>query len=70
MIWPIVTVNGEDRIAVFGGLESLERGNELDSVELFNTHTEKWEMTDFRLSEAKFGFGFLPIKLGNILSGL
>ena len=41
-----------------------------DSVEFYNTHTEKWEMTDFRLSEAKFGFGFLTIKPGDILSKL
>ena len=64
----VVTINGEDRLAVFGGLD--ER-NFFDSVELYNTHTEKWEMTeDFRLSEAKFGFGFLTIKLGDILSKL
>ena len=42
--------------------------NELDSVELYNTQTEKWEMADFKLSEAKYGFGFLTIKLGDILS--
>ena len=63
----VVTINGEDRLAVFGGLD--ER-NYFDSVEFYNTHTEKWEMTDFTLSEAKYGFGFLTIKLGNILSQL
>ena len=59
----IITVNGEDRVAVFGGRYG---ENELDSVELYNSHTEKWEMTGLKLSEAKYGFGFLTIKLGEI----
>ena len=63
----IITVNGEDRLAVVGGSDGR---TQLDSVELYNTQTEKWEMTDFKLSEAKFGFGFLPIKLGDIVSKL
>ena len=63
----VVTINGEDRIAVFGGYDG---GKKLDSIELYNNHTEKWEMTDFRLSEAKYGFDFLTIKLRDILSKL
>ena len=62
----IVTINGEDRVTVFGGSD----GKKLDSVELFNTQTEKWETADFKLSEPRVGFGFLPIKLGDILSQL
>ena len=62
-----VTINGEKRIAVFGGHDG---GNSVVSVELYNTHTERWEMADFKLSKAKHGFGFLPIKLGDILSQL
>ena len=61
----VVTVYGEDKVAVFGGYDGI---NALDSVELYNTKTEKWEMTDFKLSEAKYGFGFLTTKLGDILS--
>ena len=61
----IITVNGEDRLAVVGGSDGR---TQLDSVELYNTQTEKWEMTDFKLSEAKCGFGFLTIKLGDIFS--
>ena len=64
----IVTVNGKDKVAVFGGLKSLGRGNELDIVEFYNTQTEKWEMTELKLWEPKFGFGFLTIKLGEIHS--
>ena len=63
----VVTVNGEDRVAVFGGSD---RGNELDSVELYNTQTGKWEMADLKQSDAKFSFSFLTVKLGDILSDL
>ena len=66
----VVTVNGKDRVAVFGGLEYFGRRNALDSVELYNTKTEKWEMADFKLSEPKVGFGFLTVKLGDVLSNL
>ena len=63
----VVIINGENKLAVFGGYDGR---NKLDSVELYNTKTEKWEMTDLKLSEAKDVFGFLPIKLGDILSQL
>ena len=63
----IITVNGEDRVAVFGGYDG---GKKLDSVEIYNIKTEKWEMADIKLSEAKWGFSFLTIKLGDILSQL
>ena len=63
----VVTVNGEDRVAVFGGHDG---ENELDSVELYNTQTEKWEMLDLKLREPKLGIGFLTIKLGDIISQL
>ena len=63
----VIAINGEDRFAVFGGRDGR---NYLDSIELYNTQTGKWEMTDFKLREAKFGFGFLAIKLGVILSKL
>merc|ERR1711963_60853 len=38
-----VTVNGEERLAVFGGYDGR---TEFDSVELYNTQTGKWENTD------------------------
>ena len=63
----VVTINGKDRLVVFGGYYG---GKMLDSVEFFNNQTGKWEVTDFKLSEAKWGFGFLTIKLGDILSQL
>ena len=63
----VVTINGKDRLAVFGGYHGR---NSLDSVEFYNTHTEKWEMTGFKLNEAKSHFSFLTVKLGNIISNL
>ena len=63
----VVTINDENKLAVFGGLDGR---TDLDSVELYNTKTERWEMADFKLREATFGFGFLPIKLGDILPQL
>ena len=63
----VVTINGKDRLAVFGGHDGR---NYLDSVELYNTQTEKWETSDFTLSEAKSAFSYLTVKLGDILSKL
>ena len=62
-----VTMNGIDRLAAFGGYDGR---NYLDSVELYNSQTEKWETSDFKLSKAKSGFSFLTVKLGDILSKL
>ena len=63
----VVTINGIDRLAAFGGYDGR---NEHDSVELYNTKTEKWEMTDLKLSKAKECFNFLTVNLGDILSNL
>ena len=52
---------------MFGGHDG---ENYLDSVEFYNAQTEKWEMTELKLREPKLGFGFIPIKLGDILSKL
>ena len=63
----VVTINGENRLAVFGGYDG---GKNLDGVEFYNTHTKKWEMTGFKLNEAKSHFSFLTVKLGDIISNL
>ena len=63
----VVTINDEHKLAVFGGFDGRTR---LDSVELYNTETEKWEITDFKLREPKSHFSFLTVKLGDILSKL
>ena len=63
----VFTINGKDRLAVFGGFDGISL---LDSVELYNTETEKWEITDFKLREPKSHFSFLTVKLGDILFNL
>ena len=63
----VVTINGEERLAVFGGSDG---GTELDSVELYNSQTEKWENTDIKLKEAKRDFGFLTVRLADVISCL
>ena len=61
----VVTINGKDMLAVFGGYDG---GTTLDSVELYNSETEKWETSDLKLSEARSGFSCLTVKLGDIIS--
>ena len=56
----VVTINGEDRVAVFGGRNG--QGYELDCGELHNTKTEKWEPTSIKLNEPKDDFGFFTMK--------
>ena len=63
----ILTINGEDRLAVFGGYDGR---NSLDSVELYNAKTESWETSDIKLNEPKDSFGYLTVKLKDILSEL
>ena len=63
----ILTVNDEDRLAVFGGKNyqnyhlNYQNGS-LDSVETFNYKTQKWEMSDIKMSQKRHGFGFLSVK--------
>ena len=57
----VVTINDEDRLAVFGGFEDNFR--DLRCFELYNTQTQKWEMTqDISLRKGKWGFGYLSVK--------
>ena len=61
----IEAINGKVRLAVFGG--NCDWGDtKHDSVELFNTHSEKWETTDIKLKEPKDGFGVLTAKVRDI----
>ena len=72
----VLTINGEDRLVVFGGYDgkvndSLEfAGKPLDTVEVYNTKTKKWETLDIKLKEPKHSFGFMTIKLSDIISQL
>ena len=63
-----IKINGEDRLAVFGGKS--DRHTWLDSVELYNTSTGKWEYTDIKLEAPKSNFGSLDVKLEDIISNV
>ena len=62
----IITFNGKETLAVFGGREKSYKW--LDSAELYNTKTGKWEQTDIKLNGAKGHFGFLTVKLSEAIS--
>ena len=68
----VITINGEDRLAVFGGSDEGESlGYKLlDSVELYNAKTGNWEKSDIKLNEPKSNFGFGTVKLSNIIPEL
>ena len=63
----VVTINGKDRLAVFGGHDGRTR---LDSVEFYNIKTEKWENAEIKLNEPQGNFGFLTIKLSEVIPKL
>ena len=63
----IFTINGEDKLATFGGEN---RDAYMDSVEVFNTQTEKWENSSMKLTAPRGYFGFHTVKLSTILSDL
>ena len=65
----VVTINGEERLAVLGGYNFI-CGLFLDSVEVYNTQTGEWETTDIKLKEANAIFGFLCVKLTEVISHL
>ena len=57
----ILTLDGEDKVAIFGGSD----GNvgRLDSVEVYDQETLKWtNRTDITLEQARSDFGFLTVK--------
>ena len=60
----VVTIDGNDRLAVFGGNEGR---NEVDSVELFNPQTKKWENSNLKLNKANSGSSFLTVILGDTI---
>ena len=68
----VVTINGKEKLAVFGGSEEFVAPKELvkhlDSVELYNAEAGKWEPTDIKLNGAKGHFGFLTVKLSEAIS--
>ena len=72
-----MTINGEDRLAVFGGVEGKQYSTgfnfritpiQLDSLELYNPHTHQWETTGLKLTVPMYDFGFVTVKLSDIIS--
>ena len=63
----ILTINGEDRLVVFGG--SCDK-MKLDSIEIYNTETEKWEIADFKLKFPRNDFSAMTVKLSDVISYL
>ena len=61
----VLTINGEDKLAVFGG--EFDGSRRLDNVEIFNNQTEKWETTGIKLKDTKYDFGFLTVKLKDVI---
>ena len=64
----VITINDEERLAVFGGCSLTLKL--LDCVELYNPRTRSWDTTNIKLSKPMFEFGFLNVKLGDIISQL
>ena len=61
----ILTLDGEDQIAIFGGRD--ENHKILDSVEVYDQETQIWtKRPDMKLTQAKEDFGFLTIKKDDI----
>ena len=63
----VVTIDGKDRIAVFGG--RTDNGLLLDSVEVYNTKTEKWTLSNLRLKKADVFHGNVSLT-GKVISDL
>ena len=63
----VVTINGEERLAVFGGHYG---GMILDILELYNTQNNEWEIADIKLNQGIEDFGVLTVKLSDVISHL
>ena len=61
----MITIDNEDRLAVFGGQD--ENWDYLESVETLNPKTRKWEVSDLKLKQAKGYFGYTSVP-NNFLS--
>ena len=62
----LFTIQGEERIAVFGGFDF----DALDSIETFNYKSGKWELSEFKLSKRNNYFGSVSLPNDFILSML
>ena len=60
----VITINGQDRLAAFGGHA------DDDSVELFNAETVTWETTEMKFEDSNKRFDCLTVKLSDLISDL
>ena len=60
----LLTIQGEERIAVIGGSD----GERLDSIETFNSKSGKWELSELKLSKRRSQFGSVSVPNDFILS--
>jgi len=54
----VVTINNQDHLAVFGGFFGKDF---LDSVEILNPRTRKWELSDMKLNSPRRGFAQISL---------
>ena len=64
----IITINGEDKLAITGGC--IGENKEIKRIELYNNITQEWEFTDSKSNETNYEFGFLIVKLSDIIPKL
>ena len=60
----VLTIKGEDRLAVF------RHNTSLDCIESYNSQTQKWETSNGKLNASKPFVGYLAVKLSDVLSEL
>ena len=56
----ILTIDDEDRVAVFGGYDGTDV---INCVEIFNQEKQQWEIPNFKLMKPRSQFGFITVKL-------
>ena len=61
----LITINEQDKLIVFSGWPKYN-ASFLESVEMFNEETQKWDMTDIQMDVARSGFGYVNVSLSDI----
>ena len=61
----VLTINDQDRIAVFGG-QDIVNNTALQSAELYDAKNDILETSDIEVKNARNKFGFLTFKQGEI----
>ena len=68
-----VNINGEDKLIVFGGQHEYFHNNyvdveKLDSIEIYNTQSNEWELANIKLKDRKSRFGFVTVPLRDVIA--